>query len=381
MQRLFFLHVPKTGGTSIDSLLAEQTLPQRSLRNLQMSSAPRHWLRLADPALDYLSGHVPAGCLDIDRFDERITILRAPGDLIMSAHRFMRAMGVGETFLDRLLAAGQRYSVYREYFSPFFDGERLIGDLRYGIAGAQHLYAEDCSVPQALQMLGRFDRVLDFAHLEREAMRLVMEKRLFPASTPPRRRRTPYAGDAAIAAALLSQFDTRFFKAARQRFRPLPADTEASYQRYRLDYASNHGVRLPLATTWVADLARPVGSGWLDAEVSELGDTYRWAETERARLEIPVALPGRYALHVYVHPHEVRGQKGWVHTLVGGHRHAMRRQEHGALAVMHAQIELAERDWIEVQFDGELPDSARPASVAHDTRAFVLGRALLRRLP
>lgn len=382
MTPTFFLHIPKTGGTSIDSLLAAAFDPERSLRGLQMSSAVRHWSRPEHENFEYLSGHVPAGCVDLDRFGRRITVLRPPREMLASFCQYSRRISGARNFLDELAASGRQYAAYHEYFAPAFDRDRFVTEMRYGVPLAQHSYAEPCSVPQALETLARFDEVLDFTRLDHEAMRLVMEGELFPPAAMPRRRQHAYpAASAASAAAeaLLSPFDIEFYDAARERFRPLPGDIEARYALYRQRWTQAHGIWLEPARGLAIDLREPVGSGWLDAERSELGDTFRWAVTPRATLELPLARPGRYVLRLYVHPQRVQGLCADWQLVATGSQGVLRREDRQSVTILEAAFEAGEPGWLEVRFDGEVPAESADLATEVDARAFILGRALLRR--
>lgn len=78
MASTFLLHVPKTGGTCIDSLFAAAFDTGRLLCGPRRCPAVGHGSRLQHEGFQCLGGHAPAGCVDLRRFGRAIAVRRLP---------------------------------------------------------------------------------------------------------------------------------------------------------------------------------------------------------------------------------------------------------------------------------------------------------------
>jgi hypothetical protein len=376
MNSTLFVHVPKSGGTTLDSVLADNADPATSLHGFSYLAQAKHWDSLDDPGHTLVSGHIPAGALDITRFDQRITILREPLSMLASLTSYIDQQSPQTHHLRAFAEQGRPYPAYEPYFTPRFDRLRMSTEVRYGIAGPEHLYGEHCTVSEALHTLSSFERVLDFAQLDGEVKRLIIELGLFPPSNIPRARAYQYTPDLDLARRLLTDFDAKFYERARRQFRPLSADVDASYEKYRIGYAREHGLQIAMNATSDVSLRAPIGSGWLVADRSDLGMWFRWANMPSPTVDIPVRGTGTYTLHAYVHPHRMSGIHAELSSLVGGHRQRVTVEERPGVTVLHAQVHIENADWIQLRIGAE---SVAAAPDAGHHFHFVLGRMLLRR--
>jgi len=377
MQSTLLVHVPKTGGTTLDDLLGEGGDVRTSLRRVQHDAPISDWERLDDPTFTFVSGHVPAGALDLGRYAQRITILRAPLDLVASLDSYQKRYFPALQGAAQATGGQERASIYGLYFSPGYDCVRYLAERRYGVSGPPGDYVDRCTVNDALEVLARFDRVIDYAQLEGELKRLTVELGLFPRAALPRLRHYAYQPDLQGAAERVSYFDVSFYRRAQRHFRALPDDIDAVYQRYREDYCRSHGWRLAQRTTQTLALAGALGNGWFRVEQATTGAWFRWANGPRPTLEIPVAEPGVYQVTMYVHPHAVRGLRAKGRAEIAGRRFVVHASEREGVTVLQGQVRLQTADWLHLQFDA---DEAAPAT-GQDlvVRSFVLGRVLLRR--
>jgi hypothetical protein len=108
---LFFLHLPKTAGTSLRELLSCRFAPTDILAFLRSDSRELLSRKLASVGRHrFVHGHMPYAL--VDRFERRpfvLTVLRDPVDRAVSAFHYMRRMApaVEQAFKDGSTSAAR----------------------------------------------------------------------------------------------------------------------------------------------------------------------------------------------------------------------------------------------------------------------------------
>lgn len=384
MQSAFLVHVPKTGGSSVDAILGEEFPAQSTLRGVQHDGPLDPWWQIGDESIRFLSGHIPANAVNLHNFEQRITILRPPEECMASFIGYADRHFPEHNARKNITRVWDRWSLYGSYFSPGFDTLRYVTERRYGIEKDHFFeYADPCAVPEALSTLESFSYVLDFRYLNDEIRRLVIEQGLFPRSVVPNLRSDGYSRDLASIRDLVTPFDIWFYDEARKHFRPIPADIDGDYDRYRRDYCRTRGLRIDKRQSLRLDLSRPLGTGWRGAEVSEKGQHFRWASLPQPQLNIPLTSPGDYRLAIYLKSYKATNLRATVSSLASGVRVEMRpdaspRVQGQGMVVLRAEISIPESDWLDIQFNCDQPtDTASKQDRA--AAIFLLGEVQVRR--
>jgi hypothetical protein len=237
-----------------------------------------------------------------------------------------------------------------------------------------------CTPAQALQVLKRFDRVLDFKHLDAEIQRILIEEQLFPPSVLGRARSYRYKPDLGLAKKLVTAFDKTFYTKGSARFRPLPEDMDQRYAAYRREFCALHGIRPAAYGSTELSLREPVGTGWLHPNCSELGDWFRWSLLPDPVIDIPLADGGTFEVRLYVHPHRARRIAAELSAGPDQPSSPMTVTAHGDVCLLQAQATLAGSGWLQVRLSCEPhPDDASADHGQMETLYFVLGRVLVSR--
>lgn len=376
MNSVFLLHIPKTGGTSVDAILGESFPAHATLRGLGGTGNLRHWYKIDSDSIQYLSGHIPAAAVDLDRFEHRITIFRSPAECLGSLLRYSKSYFPADTLREQLRASREPFSIYWPYFSPEWDAVRFKTELAYGVNGNIGVYGSDCSVADAASILGRFTRVLDFRNLAAEILRLVIEYKLFPRDTAPHLREVSSPLESPATQNLVSHFDEALYERAKTLFRPVPSDFKSSYDQYRRNYSTANGLNIVSGTSVELDLNAPLGNGWWEPEQSDLGSTFRWAISTRPTLHIPIATAGTYCLRIYLKPMEATSLRATVTSAVNGETRNMEHEPMNGVSVLRASIVAADSDWLDVRFDC---NQATADNQIEGNRIFILGNVLVQR--
>jgi hypothetical protein len=245
-QKLFFMHIAKAGGSSVNAYFSRQFAPDQARQHLESapawSSDPRSLERH-----DFLSGHVNSVAIDrhlsLDDF-RRVTVLREPLEQLISHLAWIR----------RLAAPGEeeRYEAHPPYVQAFadklamtdFSDPRALEALVDGLTREERGLVDNCQcryltdtvpdrvqaehVPAAIERLGWFhhvgfvDRLDPFLAEVARAMawplpvtraRENVTREFFGLESP---------SDAQIAAlGPLTRFDEEVLAAARSRFPPV----------------------------------------------------------------------------------------------------------------------------------------------------------------
>lgn len=228
-ERTLFVHVPKTGGTTLDCIFADHYYKYPMIRGLVHSSPVSRFHGVNNSENIYVSGHFPVGVADLDRFSDKITIIRNPFDVICSVIAFGIKYGISIPRLHSALQGGE-YEIYSEYYSPAFDFDRFLIDAGYGISSGYFDYTGIVQVSGLLGVIDKFDRVIDFDNIGVAIKQIIIEKGMFPYSDIPRKRSYGYRPDYESAQSVLSKFDSHFFDLVRDRFMIVSPDIDGHYE-------------------------------------------------------------------------------------------------------------------------------------------------------
>ncbi len=382
--RTLLIHVPKTGGTTLDAVLAAGRPQQICARAIQFTSEPSEFGRINESTTRYVSGHFPHALVEGPAFARKFTLIRDPLAIISSMFNFARVLGRdGMADLSALCDPPGKLQIYSPYFAPRFDRMRFDIERRYGLAPNYTRYIDPHSVEDVVATIAAFDHVLDFEQIVDEIARLVIDDRLFPFSSVPRLRSYAYAADLQEAMPFLTDFDRQVFDQCREHILRPVGDTRRAYASYRAAYCQSDGIALDVRASMEIDLRKPIGLGWHDAELSDLGRFFRWSENQTPTIEIPIAEVGTYAFYVYLQlagPTYVEARAGLE---AGGTRDHEYNDEVADVVCLHWTAYVPHPDWMQVQMRfNPASDSASDSATTADERVLgvVLGCIYLRRL-
>ena len=382
--RTLFIHVPKSGGTSLDSILSEHYHAWPSATNIRWDSDVATYAAVNETNRQYVSGHFPAGMADTKAFDARMTILRPPLHALSSLLSFTKQRGYQNPRFLSALENGEKFEIYREYFSAHFDLQRFLLDRSYGLAPGFYPYCEPCSVQEAVQRMADFDYVFDFNNLDSAVKTLLMKNRFFPYSRIARKRSYEYQPNYEACQRLVSDFDTAFYAHLRERFFRSAENVDARYESYREDYCRERGISLDLHQGTEISVRGPIGMGWHNSEISDNGTPYRWSDSEEPTVELPIARAGQYAVYFYCDRGRAAKLDLHLSTLIDGKSFTPSRTVHDGMTVFRCSVPLPTADWICATFtiDRDLEFDAQrrrqfPAELR--TLGIVLRNVLLKR--
>jgi hypothetical protein len=380
LDRILFIHVPKTGGTTFDNLIAGNFDPTKAMRNLTAFSGKNLLAAKHDINLSYVGGHVPSAIFDLDQFSHKITVLRDPRAVIASLGSFSHRHSYHNPRLKKALASGQHYDIYASYFCDRFDLNRMLLDYEYGIFSdvADYVSLPD-DVGRAVARLKQFNWVIDFSDLDALAKTLIVELCLFPFRKIDRKRHSEYQADLSFAEDLVSEFDRDFYTRSRELFTKARV-TQVEYDLYRQNYASQFGVDLLPWSDIQYDLRMPVGQMWHLPEISELGRWYRWSERFGVTIEIPVKHSGVYEISIYARNSPEAKLINIMPTFADGVELLSQDvSAYDSLTVSRNLVKLTSYGWTDFAVDIEILDGMEQS---HDDRdiGIALGDIFIRRV-
>ena len=176
-QRLFFMHIAKAGGSSVNAYFSRQFAPDEATRHLESDPAWQNDPQSLEQRY-FLSGHVNSVAIDrhlsLDGF-RRVTVLREPLEQVISHLAWIRRLAVpGEE---------ERYEAHPPYVQAFADklaamelgDPRSLEDLVTGLTREERGLVDNCQcryltntvpewvrdehVPPAIERLGWFHHV------------------------------------------------------------------------------------------------------------------------------------------------------------------------------------------------------------------------------
>lgn len=384
--RALFIHIPKSGGTTLDSILADHYSSLPIARNIQFSSSIELFSVLDRMEIRYVSGHFPVSMADVNGFDKKITIIRNPLDVLCSVISFSEKTGIHVPRLSSALAEGVKFEIYREYFSVDFDFDRFVIDKNYGVASGYLDYTEKCGVFEAVNAIAGFDTVLDFNCLDEGIKAMIMSEGFFPYSAIARNRSYNYLPDYECGRKLLSEFDEYFYANICSRFVGVSEDIGILYDRYKESYCKQKGISLEVYQGVSIDLRGPIGVGWNNFEVSERGAPFRWSETSNPTIELPIVNAGSYVVYFYWFRGQAKDIRFRISTLIGEGTFVPTIVRDNELCICRCFVSLHSPDWIYANLDIDKYSDAERQSTnqsSFDRRSLgiILGNVYIRRVP
>jgi hypothetical protein len=382
--KVVFIHVPKSGGTTLDTIFRDHFFDTPLYPPVGPNKLGGVLDQLRDPRNRYVGGHYPVGTVPLDAFDRKVTIVRSPLDVICSRLSFKNKLAnAPPEALSPLELAGATLRIYEKYFSPCFEVERCKSDARQGVFQGLGSYVPTCAFQEVVDQVYAFDDVLDFARLDEGIKCFLIENGYFPYRSIQKKRAYAYEPDYERARKLLSEFDERFYAAARERFRTIPSDVELRYEQYRADYCRTRGLSLQVHEERRLDLRGPIGSSWFNVETSEEGKPFRWSEDRHATVEIPVAQAGIYDVTLSVTASAVDDVLLTACTTLEPRAFPVTESRTAGAQVFTAQVVTRAHDWIHLAFDLQRSAATTAVPQEGDVRALgvVLGDVRVARRP
>ena len=379
-----FIHIPKSGGTTLDAILRDHYFNTPLLPSTPFELFGRHIDKFNDPAYRYIGGHYPLSTIDLSRFTDRITVLRDPLDSLCSGISYVNKLkGLPTEALIESEKQGLPALTYKKFFTTHFDTARYLLDLSYNLAKGMRNYLFDCAASDAVENVKQFTHVFDFAHFDGEVKRFIIERGFFPYADIGKKRQYVYQPDYARARSLLSEFDAQFYALSTPLLKKLPDNIHSAYEQYREEYCKNHGLALQAYEGTRLDLRMPLGSGWHHVEESENSTYFRWSEPDAATVEIPVALAGRYAVYLYIHPGKVGEVRCSASTTLHHGEVETSMERLGDMLIVTCMVDTRSHDWLMIRLAmGERSDTASPArDLDERERGVIMGNIYVCRHP
>jgi hypothetical protein len=385
LPRALFIHCPKTGGTTLNSILAGNYATYPMVSNLRFGSDASVFGEINRVENRYVAGHFPVSIANLNAFDEKITILRNPLDLVCSTISFVDQIIDDHPRVASALETGSKLEIYREYFSTHFEFGRFQIEEPYGLASDFFQYAEECQAEDAAEILKGFNRILSFDQLDAEIKNVILDCGFFPYSIIPRKRSYSYQPDYETGRRLLSDFDEKFYSLMQSRFTNRLEGIDARYELYKIHYCANKGISLDLFQGKQIDFHKPFGLGWHSAELSELGKLFVWSDSVAPTIELPIANAGTYMFYMYIDSNRAKGMTVQITTLIGRRSFPVNVFEREGISVYQCCISMQSADWINANLEIDL-DSDRIAlldghsSLDERARGMILGDVYIKRV-
>lgn len=386
LPRVLFAHCPKTGGTTLSSIFAANYAACPIVENLRFGCDTSLFGEINKVENRYVAGHFPVSIANLNAFDEKLTILRNPLDLVCSTISY-----TGQTFdIDpRVLSAletGNKLEIYRGYFSDRFDLWRYLIDHEYGLTSDFFQYAEECRAEDAAEILQGFNRILSFDQLDAEIKKVIMDFGFFPYSSIPRKRSYNYKPNYETGRRLVSDFDEKFYSLMQSRFATRLEEIDFQYELYRIHYCANRGISLEVFQGKTIDFKCPFGVGWHSAELSELGKVFVWSDSAAPTIELPIANAGTYMVYLYLDSSRATDLTIKITTLIGRRSVPVDVFESEGVSRYQCCISLQSADWIYANLEIDLdPDRISllnsKSPLDERSRGIVLGNIYIKRLP
>lgn len=355
-ERIFFCHVPKTGGTTLDSILFENSVHTGAGTYSRFCSLASDAVTFAalrsNSSLRYLAGHLPAEFVYTNNFECKITILRDPLSTFISQYNYSKKILADHNNIGAIdsVQLGFEYSIYNPYFGDA-DLGAIVLNKRYGTFYMAELYKTSINIDSALERIKKFDQIYDFEALSSHIQSLIVEKGMFPYSAIERKRKTQYSEspERSRLLDLISPNDISFYNAAMKMVSPIKFNSDC-YQEYRNNYPADCGITLSARAEYELDLRNPVGIGWNEAEESEKKQFFRYASQETATIEIPIKEAGFYKVLVYVlnNSKDIEPSFDTLLSLVGGIFDQSTHSHGGNLITYELNIEFKSFGWVDI---------------------------------
>ena len=211
--RYLFIHVPKTGGTSVGSIIADSLNNTNQIRSLSEQSPLSHFDTALNGTMKFVDGHIPYSFFRGYNFDKKVTVIRQPIDIIASIISFRKKTGYLSGLTDFSMSEKKPfYEFYRLYFSSTFDVERFRFEKNCDFDINYRKYIDDCDIDETLKNLSSFDYIINFDDFESGLKNLIISEGLFPFESFERKRSYTYSPNLSEAKEWLSEFDQLFYE-------------------------------------------------------------------------------------------------------------------------------------------------------------------------
>ena len=368
-QELLFIHIPKSGGTTLDSIFRDHYFDVPLLPSTPFDLFGHYVSKFNDPSYRYIGGHYPLSTIDSGRFHKKITVLRNPLDSICSGISYVNKLdGLPQEALTASEKSGLPALTYKKFFTTHFDTDRYLIDLNYGVAKGMRNYLFECAADEAFENIKNFTHVFDFEYFDVEVKRFLMQEQYFPYAKIAKKRQYSYQPDYARAKPLLSEFDEQFYNLGVSLFKKVDDNIDCLYEQYREDYCRNRGLALHIHEGRSLDLRMPLGAGWHHAEQTEKNNSFRWSEPAGASIEIPIATAGLYAIYLYIHPAEMMDLNFSIFTDLHPQEFSATLLNDKNILIYRILVSTRSHDWINIVINMQKDSQLTPAAKTVDVR-------------
>jgi hypothetical protein len=383
-QRIAFVHVPKTGGTTLSRILQEHYEGQSYIVNVTWKSERQTFEQMQSSDAPLITGHFPQSLINLDEYDTRLTIIRSPLTIASSLINFTENLGYGNGRVSSALSTSTEMEIYQEYFCTNVDMQRFFIESYYGFAKGFINCVNPCSADEAIDNLKKFNWVLDFDNLDRSIKKFIINAGFFPYSIIGNARQNLYKPDIERASHIVSQFDNNFYAKATSHFLSPGNDIDTCYLRYRKAYAAQNGLKLKEFEECQVSLKKPIGTGWHTVEYSEKGIPFRWSDNHTPTIDLPFRQPGKYLVRVYLQEARASIRRTTCSTIANDREIDATRNKQIDPIIYEFQFSLDEHDWLTMIFyleDNNQCDVEKEANGELRDIGVILGTVYVKRLP
>lgn len=299
-KRYALIHVPKTGGTTFDYIFKntfKYFYPKSSiLTETQTYSSPEFYYNAKNISFDYISGHLPLSLVKQNVYNDIISIIRNPLDVLASMYSYNNRY---PSLIDGEFDYSK--SIFKRYYSKNFDFNRFYNDRLAGGASSFDDYCIQDEFDDDLQNLQEINVIIDFNKFNESLKSYIEREGLYPFSEIPTSRKYNYDKRRAkeFASQHINAFDVKYYDNI-IRSSLLFTSTKSDYHSYRFNFANKFGFEMLSGESSEYSIDKPMGLGWYDAETDGGGKLLRrWSEPN-STIELPLKNPGHYRIVVLI---------------------------------------------------------------------------------